>query len=148
MTKPPLQGLAPGPTATAAGRAPDTVPRSLRAWFVIHFWADMVFALPLFLAPRATLGFFGWQAVDPAATRIAAAALFGIGIQSLLGRKDGIEAFRALLTLKVIWSGTATLGLLWTQLQGAPAAGWLFVAIFAGFNLVWTRYRLQLRQSA
>ena len=120
------------------------VPRGLRRWFVFHFWADIVFAVPLFFAPRATLMFFGWREVDPAATRIAAAALFGIGIQSLLGRNDSVDTFRALLTLKVIWSGTATLGLLWTQLQGGPPAGWLFVAIFAVFNAVWTRYRLLL----
>jgi hypothetical protein len=120
------------------------VPRGLRRWFVFHFWPDIVFAVPLFLAPRATLTLFGWREVDPAATRIAAAALFGIGIQSLLGRNDSVDTFRALLTLKVIWSGTATLGLLWTQLQGGPPAGWLFVGIFAVFNAVWTRYRLLL----
>ncbi len=123
------------------------VPRSLRLWFVFHFFADMVFAIPLFFAPVATLRLFGWSAVDPAATRIAAAALFGIGIQSLRGRNDGVEAFRAMLGLKVIWSGSCALGLLWTQLQGGPAFGWLFFAIFAGFHTVWMRYHLALRRA-
>ena len=59
------------------------VPSSLRSWFVVHFVADIVFALPLFLAPQWTLTLLGWRAVDPIATRLVAAALFGIGIQSL-----------------------------------------------------------------
>ncbi len=78
------------------------VPSSLRTWFVIHFLADVIFALPLFLAPRWTLSLLGWPAVDPLATRLVAAALFGIGIQSLLGRGEGAAAFRALLNLKII----------------------------------------------
>jgi hypothetical protein len=123
------------------------VPRSLRTWFVVHFAADMVFALPLFIAPEATLRWLGWSAVDPAATRLVAAALFGIGIQSLLGRNESADTFRAMLTLKVIWSATATLGLLWTQLEGGPPVGWCLVAIFAGFHIVWMRYRLRLRRS-
>lgn len=87
----------------------------------------------------------GWQCVDPIASRLVAAALFGIGIQSLLGRGEGVETFRALLTLKVIWSATATAGLVWSQLQGGPPMGWAFVAIFAAFNLLWSRYLVLLR---
>jgi hypothetical protein len=124
------------------------IPRSLRVWFVIHFVADILFAIPLFFAPEPTLKLFGWTAVDPAATRIAAAALFGIGIQSLLGRNEGVEAFRALLNLKVIWSGSCVLGLLWTQLEGGPPLGWIFVGIFVVFNSVWTRYWLALRRTS
>src|SRR5216683_1878366 len=78
------------------------VPRSLRSWFVVHFWADILFAVPLFFAPRLFLGLLGWPAVDPIATRLVAAALFGIGIQSLLGRAEDAATFRALLNLKII----------------------------------------------
>ena len=121
-----------------------TVPRSLRTWFVVHFWADLAFALPLFLAPERFLTLLGWRCVDPLATRLVAAALFGIGIQSLLGRDEGVETFRAMLRLKVIWSATATAGLIWSQLQGGPPLGWGLVAIFAAFNLLWLRYLLLL----
>lgn len=124
------------------------VPRSLRTWFVVHFWADLLFALPLFFAPRQFLGLLGWPAVDPIATRLVAAALFGIGIQSLIGRDEDAETFKALLNLKVVWSATATLGILWSQLEGGPPLGWGFAAVFAGFNIVWVRYRLLLRGTA
>ncbi len=117
------------------------VPSSLRRWFVVHFVADLAFALPLFLAPQWTLTLLGWRAVDPIATRLVAAALFGIGIQSLLGRDEDAATFRALLNLKIIWSATATLGIIWSQLEGGPPLGWAFAAVFAAFNALWVRYR-------
>ncbi len=123
------------------------VPRSLRSWFVVHFWADILFAVPLFFAPRLFLGLLGWPAVDPIATRLVAAALFGIGIQSLLGRAEDAATFRALLNLKIIWSSAATLGIVWSQLEGGPPLGWAFAAVFVAFNALWLRYRLALRES-
>ena len=120
-------------------------PASLRLWFVVHFVADVVFAAPLFLAPRAFLGMLGWSAVDPLATRLVAAALFGIGIQSLLGRNEPTATFRAMLNLKIIWSACATAGLVWSQLEGGPPLGWAFVGVFGAFNVVWTYFRWRLR---
>ena len=121
-----------------------TVPPSLRAWFVVHFAADMLFALPLFFAPRLFLEMFGWTEVDPVTARLVAAALFGIGIQSLLARNETADAFRAMLGLKIIWSMTAVAGLIWSALSGGPAMTWVFVVIFAAFSGVWWYYRLIL----
>ena len=123
------------------------VTKWLRRWFVIHFVLDVAAALPLFIAPAQLLGSLGWPAVDPIATRLVAAALFGIGIESYLGRKAGVEAFRGMLNLKIIWSASATLGTLWSQLQGGPTAGWAVFAIFAAFNVLWVRYRIALRSA-
>ncbi|HKY38410.1 MAG TPA: hypothetical protein VJN18_20850 [Polyangiaceae bacterium] len=123
------------------------VPSSLRTWFVIHFLADLLAAIPLFLAPEAVLGWLGWTAVDPIATRGVAAALFGIGIESYLGRNGSLESFLGLLRLKVIWSAMAALGTLWSILSGAPPAAWAVLAIFVAFNAVWLRYLLVLRRT-
>ncbi|MBA3462323.1 MAG: hypothetical protein H0T46_20340 [Deltaproteobacteria bacterium] len=120
------------------------VPDRLRWWFVVHFVLDVVAAVPMFVAPTQLLGWLGWPAVDPIATRLVAAALFGIGIESLLGRNAGVEAFRGMLNLKIIWSATAALGVLWSQLEGGHVAGWGVFAIFASFNVLWTRYRILL----
>jgi len=122
------------------------VPASLRWWFVAHCWADVIAALPLFVAPRQVLGMLGWAAVDPIATRLVAAALFGIGIESYLGRNGGLQVFRGMLNLKVIWSAAAVLGVLWSQLEGGPAAGWAVLGIFLAFHAVWLRYWLLLRR--
>ena len=123
-------------------------PPALRTWFVVHFIADVAFAMPLFIAPRAFLGLLGWSSIDPLSTRLVAAALFGIGVQSLLGRNENAETFRAMLNLKVIWSATATIGLVWSQLEGGPLLGWAFVAVFGAFNVVWTYFRWRMRIDA
>ena len=124
------------------------VPPALRTWFVVHFVADWLFALPLFFAPRAFLGALGWASVDPVTARLVAAALIGIGTESLLGRHQGVESFRTMLNLKILWSGTATVGLLWSCLEGAAPLTWAFVAIFAAFNALWSTWRWRLREEA
>jgi hypothetical protein len=123
------------------------VPASLRRWFVVHFVADVVFALPLLFAPRAFLTALGWTEVDPISARLVGAALMGIGVQSLLGRDETLEAFRGMLNLKIIWSATATVGIAVSVLQGGPKMGWAFVGIFAAFNALWTTYRVRLRRA-
>lgn len=125
---------------------PHGVPSALRTWFVVHFVADVVFAVPLFVAPRAFLMLLGWTEVDPLATRMVAAALFGIGIQSFIGRNEGVEAFRGMLNLKVLWASTATLGILASIAQGAPPMAWGFAAIFGAFGAVWAYWRRQLSE--
>ena len=122
------------------------VPKSLRTWFVVHFCVDMLTGVPLLVAPVAFLSALGWTTVDPLATRLVGAALMGIGIESYLGRNAGAEALRGMLNLKIIWSGTAVLGLAATVVAGdGPWTVWLVVAIFAAFNVLWIRYRLRLR---
>jgi hypothetical protein len=117
------------------------VPIALRSWFVVHFVLDLAFAIPLFVAPEALLGALGWPAVDPISARMVAAALFGIGTESLLMRRVGAEAFRVMLRFKCLWSGAALVGLGWALARGAPVMVWGFFAIFAGFTLVWNYYR-------
>jgi hypothetical protein len=121
------------------------VPGSLRKWFVFHFVADYVFAIPLFIAPVWFLELFGWPCVDPIAARLVAAALFGIGGESLLGRNGDLDSFRTMLRMKVIWSATATVGIGIAMLEGAPSGGWLFFGTFLIFNVLWTTYWLRLR---
>lgn len=124
------------------------VPNSLRRWFVAHFVADMLFAIPMFFAPQFCLRLFGWTTVDPIMTRIAAAALFGIGIESLLGRNADKPTFIAMLNLKVIWASAATVGIAWGTVESGNRWGWAFVAVFAAFLCVWSTYRIRLGKSA
>ncbi|MDP3277288.1 MAG: hypothetical protein Q8Q09_19020 [Deltaproteobacteria bacterium] len=123
------------------------VPSALKRWFVLHFAADWLFAIPLFVAPRAFLGALGWREIDPISSRLVAAALIGIGTQSLLSRNNSVESYRALLELKILWSASATLGLVWSALDGGPAMTWAFVCVFAGFNALWSYWRWRLRRS-
>jgi len=127
-------------TDAARGRD-DRVPIALRRWFVLHFVADWLFAVPLFFAPQSFLGSLGWQHPDPVLARVVAAALVGIGTQSLLDRNAPLESFKSLLELKILWSSTAAIGLLWSALTVGPVMVWGFFAIFAGFNGVWSYWR-------
>lgn len=123
------------------------VPQSLRNWFVVHFAADIMFAIPLLFVPVPMLTLLGWTTVDPFAARLVAAALFGIGIESLLGRNASAETFKGMLNLKIIWSISAIVGMVVSLVQGAAPMGWLFVGIFAAFSCVWIYYRVRLSKT-
>ena len=122
------------------------VPNSLRTWFIIHFYADMIFGIPLLLFPELIMPMLGWTALDPISTRVVGAALMGIGVESYLGRNANIEVFRAMLNLKVIWSSSAILGIGLGLWQGGASAGWLFLGIFVIFWFVWVYYWRKLRE--
>ncbi|MBM7623621.1 hypothetical protein [Sporohalobacter salinus] len=122
----------------------------LRNFFVLHFIVDIIFALPLFLIPRTFLKWFGWQTVDPIATRLVAAALFGIGIESLLGRNADKNSFKAMLNLKIIWSLAAIVGMIISLVQkdqGNPLLLWAILVVFIAFNFLWIYWRLRLKNN-
>jgi hypothetical protein len=124
------------------------VPRSLRLLFVVHFAVDVVFAVPLLLAPELLMLPLGFSAIDPVSPRLVGAALLGIGVQSLRGRNDGVEAFRSMLALKVVWSASAILALMIGIARGAPPAAYAFLSVFLVFSALWTHYAVRLRQYA
>ena len=121
------------------------VPDTLRTWFVIHFIVDMMVGIPLLLVPELVMPLLGWNTIDPIASRVVGAALMGIGFESYLGRKANAEVFRAMLNLKIIWSGSAILGIGLGIWQGGARAGWLFLGIFIIFWIVWIYYWRKLR---
>ena len=117
------------------------VPKSLRIWFVIHFLVDYIFAIPLFISPVWFLSLFGWQTIDPFASRLVAAALLGIGGVSFFERNSSLDVYRNLLNLKIIWSSAALLGIFVTMLKHGPTFGWFIFSLFAIFWVVWIYYR-------
>jgi hypothetical protein len=121
------------------------VPQNLRRWFVIHFVADIIVAIPLLFIPEVIMPLFGWTIVDPITPRLVGAALLGIGVESLLGRNASREVFKAMLNLKVLWAAGAVLGIALGLIADAPPSAWLFLVIFAGFLVVWAYYRITLR---
>ena len=126
----------------------DQVPNSLRTWFVIHFAADILFAIPLLFFPQALLSLIGWGAYDPIMSRLVGAALMGIGVESLLGRNADADTFRAMLNLKVIWASCALFAFGAGIAEGAAPIVWALVGIFAVFWAVWVYYRIRLAKPA
>jgi hypothetical protein len=129
----------------------NTVPGTLRALFVVHFIADVSVALPLLVAPEFSLALLGWTVVDPFAARLVAAALFGIGIESLLSRNAPPASFRSMLSLKIIWSSAAIAGMLLTVIQYPRfrnAASIALILIFVVFNIIWVYWKVRLSREA
>ena len=120
------------------------VPESLRFWFIVHFAADILFALPLIIFPVFFLGLWGFEAADPFTARLVGAALAGIGGNSLLMHKGGVAEFSSMLTLKIIWSSAAIISIVITIIEGGPAALYIFLAIFLFFSLLWIYYKIRI----
>lgn len=121
------------------------VPKSLKKWFIMHFIIDILFAVPLMFFPVEFLSFFGWNIIDPFSTRLVGAALFAIGTVSLLKRNAEVESYKSLLTLKILWSFAALVGILLSMIQGAHKFGWLIFGIFSMFFILWNYYLTKLK---
>ena len=120
------------------------VPKSLKTWFLVHFIIDYIIAIPLFFFPVYSLTLLGLETIDPVTARLVAAALFAVGGISLLAKEKSKETYNTLLTLNLIWSGTAILGLLLSIFQGYPKILWVFVVIFGIFFEIWYYYKKKL----
>lgn len=126
----------------------NQVPRALRNWFLIHFAVDVIFAIPLMIMPVYFLKLLGWQTVDPVASRLVAAALFGIGIESLLSYKSEISAYQGMLNLKIIWSLAAVAGITISLFQGdqsRPVILWLLLIVFVLFHGLWIYWKIKIK---
>src|SRR4051794_15589673 len=124
------------------------IPQTLRRWFAVHAFVDVVLALPLLFAPAAFLHALGWTAIDPVTARLVGAALLGIGVASWMGRNEGADAFRVMLNLKLVWSASAIVGLVISVGEGAPPFAWGVLSAFIAFFGVWFHYRVRMKQLA
>jgi hypothetical protein len=123
------------------------VPKGLRRWFVVHFIVDIIAAIPLFFLPETVLAAFSWPRIDPFATRLVAAAFFGIGIESLLARNGSSQAFHSMLNLKIIWSSFAVAGITFTMFSQnlyINNLAWTIFFIFLFFLFLWIYWKLFL----
>ena len=119
----------------------------LKIFFVLHFIIDVSIAVPLFIAPMFFLKILGWHDIDPVAARLVASALFGIGIESYLGRNSSSEAMINMLNLKIIWSLSAIIGIIISIAESnyeTPFLLKLILAVFIFFNLIWIYWRMHL----
>ena len=115
------------------------IPPGLRTWFLIHFFVDMLFAIPLLFFPEVIMPWFGWEYVDPVMSRLVGAALLGIGGESLFSRTAALDTYRALLRLKIIWASGAILALFWVCWEGAllrPGDSWQYLLAFWVFGYI------------
>jgi len=122
------------------------IPKSLKTWFTIHFLVDYLIAIPLFIAPEFILSQLGWGMIDPFATRLVAAALFGIGGISLLHRNGTKDSYKALLTLKLIWSSFAIIAAIISLTNQMNILVLLIAITFIAFFFIWLWYYNMLKK--
>ncbi len=124
----------------------NNIPQSLRNWFLIHFIVDIILGIPLIFFPEIILQLFGLPGTQAESilARLVGAALLGIGGVSFFSYKKSKESFDTLLTMKIIWSTSAILGLLISISVGAPSSLWILVAIFVVFSLAWIYYKRKI----
>jgi len=115
-------------------------------WFLIHGIVDLILAIPLMVAPVAFLEWLGWVDVDVFTARIVAAALIGIGVESLLAYRAEFHAIKAMLNLKIIWAVAGIVGTIWSAIasEATPWGMWLIVALFAIFLISWIVWRFRI----
>jgi hypothetical protein len=124
------------------------VPASLRRWFLAHAAVDALVGLPLLFIPTLVLAPLGWGRVDEASTRLVGAALVAIGAQSYFGRNAGVEVYKAMLNLNLVWSFAAVIGLATAIGRGAPPAAFALLSGFIALAGVWSHYRIRFKQLA
>lgn len=124
------------------------VPVSLRYWFVVHFVLDFSLALALLSVPGIVLDAFGLEPINFVLARLIGAALIAIGGTSLLMRNKSIDAYKLMLILKLLWSGSAMVGIGISLLEGAPILISIFLVIFALFFILWAYYLNQIKVSS
>jgi len=123
----------------------DTVPVTLKNLFVLHFILDVLVAIPLMFFPKQFLTLLSWPHIDPVSSRLVAAALFGIGIESFLGRYSGEEAYNGMLNLKIIWALTAIAGMLIALFTSETSPFlYIFLVIFIIFDIIWIYWKIKL----
>jgi len=122
------------------------IPASLRNWFVAHALIDVACGVPLLLAPELLLPRLGWTAVDPVMARLVGAALLAIGAQAWRSRVAGVEVYRALLGLNVVWSALVIVGMAIAIGRGAPSAAFVVMSASLALCGVWSHHAIRFRQ--
>ena len=115
-------------------------------WFLAHGVVDLLIAIPLIVAPEAFLEWLGWAATEAFTARVVAAALVGIGLESLLSFRTEFLAVKAMLNLKIFWAVAAIVGLLWSGIaaDSIPWGVWPILGLFAIFLAAWIVWRIRV----
>ena len=128
-----------------------TMPKSLKYWFLAHFLIDIIFAAPLLIAPIWFLQTLNFEAsaggVESLLARLVGAALLGIGGASFTMRNSNVSAYTSMLQLKLLWSGSAIIGISLFLLETWSTIGAGLLCIFLVFFAVWANFLSRIKKS-
>lgn len=114
----------------------------LKALFLVHFIAALIFGLPLLLVPAAFMGVLGVRLTDPEAFRLVGAAVLSVGASSWYSYKAAEwEKVKIVVQTEIVWTVLAALAILYGLLfAGTASALWLNAVIMAGFAVAFIYY--------
>lgn len=118
------------------------IPKSLVVWFKLHFVVDVIFAIPLIFFPGLVLRLLSLPVENLFLARVIGAALLGIGGSSIFCKKK--EHYEIMLILKIIWSISAILVLVYSAIFENASILWILALVFLIFSVTWIYYRRQL----
>ena len=121
------------------------LPRLLKAWFILHFFLDIIFAIPLIFATSWFLSLLQFSTENLMLARLVGAALFAIGVISLLMHNGNLQQYRVMLTFKILWATAAIVAITISLYEGTSPLSWLFLSIFMFFLGIWSYYRYKLK---
>jgi len=114
------------------------VPKSLKIWFKLHFIVDVIFAIPLIFFPGWFMKLLSLPVENLFLARVIGAALLGIGGASIFCKKK--EHYEIMLILKIIWSISAILVIVYSAIFEGPVLFWILALVFIIFSITWIYY--------
>jgi hypothetical protein len=114
------------------------LPKSLIIWFKLHFIVDIIFAIPLIFFPGLFMQLLSLPVENLFLARVIGAALLGIGGASIFCKKK--EHYEIMLILKIIWSISAILVLVYSAIVENSLMLWLLALVFLIFSIAWIYY--------
>ena len=118
------------------------ISKSLQVWFKLHFIVDVIFAIPLIFFPGWFMGLLSLPVENLFLARVIGAALLGIGGASIFCKKK--EHYEIMLILKIIWSISAILVLIYSAIVENSFMLWILALVFLIFSISWVYYKKKL----
>ena len=111
------------------------IPSGLRTTFLFHGIVGLVFGLIYLFVPAQFGKMVNWPMPDVSAYRLVGAAILAFTASSWLAYREKVwDRVEIVVVLEIVWTGLATLVMLWAVLfAGMPAIGWLNAVLMAAF---------------
>lgn len=112
----------------------------LKYAFLMQAVLAILAGAPLLIAPGRSMGFIGWQPVEPLLFRLFGAALLAMAWTSIYAfRAQRREQVQVLVQMQAIFCGLGSLGLLRHLLPSYifPLSVWVVFGVLAIFTVIW-----------
>lgn len=107
---------------------------------IVHFVAAWVFAIPLLFFAGKVADWVNWAWLDPTMTKLMGAALFALGVGSLLAARDPLR-HRVIVQTEIVFTFVGALTMLYRKVWGAgytPNFAWVVFGVLAAFFVLFS----------